>query len=278
MDEKIKQEKIPAWKRQAWLVEYEVCQKLINQQQSHYWTIFSIFIGISTAVIGWIASSMTNETSFTVNGNLFTLGQAISLNKQMIITVLGCSFIFIIWVFKLWLKRIDYTEKLNYLRMREIEIKLDMWQGWRIHTLDKWSEFKKKFKREKDNLIEKISSDYWVIFRNRLQEGLSNSEYCANLDDKKDKIIEIIRSSKEQGCFEGSFRKLHYPLLTNTLISLWLFLILYVWSICWLQLFALILFGLTFLFTIVITILLRKHPDWRENCKYFRCLDKFAII
>ena len=268
----------------AWLVEYQGCQQLIKQHQTQYWVIFGIFFGISTAAISWLLSSMTNDTGASINNsltimgyninlNVSILGQAITSNKY-IITCLGISSIVIIWIFKLWLKRVAYTESLNYLRMREIELELDMWQGWRIHILDTWYEFKKTTGCS----LNEVSGERWVIFRNKLQEGLSSSKYCDKLDDKKDIIIEIIRSSKEQRCFEGSFHKLHYHVLTNTIISLWLFLILFIWPICWLQWSAIILFATINFLNIIFFLLLKINPDWRKNCNFFKCLEKLGII
>ena len=253
---------------QVLLTEYNDSQKFVKQHQTQYWTIFSIFIGISTAAITWIISNTSNETSVLINGNLFfighhingnlsVLGQAVNTNTNVVITALGISFILVIYIFKLWIKRVAYTEKHYFIRMREIELDLNMWQGWRIHILDEWNKYRKQ---KNSYTISEISGNYWVVFRNILQKGLSSSHYCTKLDVKKDQVIQIIMSNDQQQWYEKSFHKLHYSLFTNILISLWFFLI--VWSSGWLS------WSLLILVLFICPILLVFLPGWEKRSPF----------
>ena len=111
--------------RQTLLTEYQACQHDNSSTSLSYWTLAGIFIGVSSAVFGWLLYALISAASQT-----FSLPIAIS--------VVGGAIIAILYLLRRWLKRVQFLQAMNYERMREIEGEVGMWKSTRIDALDRW--------------------------------------------------------------------------------------------------------------------------------------------
>ena len=110
-------------KQEILLKEYEVSQQHLNIMMSHYWTLFGVFMPVSTALLGAVPYIILN------------------FNKpQLLILALGSGIIIILFCLKFYFNRVNAMISADYFRMREIETKLGMFKNLYIHELDHWDE------------------------------------------------------------------------------------------------------------------------------------------
>ena len=125
---------------EALLTEYQALQHDVNSSGSSYWTLASIFIGISSALLlGSVFGVITNEDLYQswlkqLQGEPSQI-QAL----QTIITVIGVFAVLMLSFVRLWLRRVTFLQQINFERMREIESRLGMWKSWRVHGIDHWN-------------------------------------------------------------------------------------------------------------------------------------------
>jgi hypothetical protein len=109
------------------LKEYELCQEANQHVANHYWLVVGVFMSVNTAILAAIAYGiMSGNFSADTKGWLFFVA----------VLVLGLGIIFILYCYRRYLIRVDFQILMNYERMRDIEIELDMWKNWRIFGLD----------------------------------------------------------------------------------------------------------------------------------------------
>jgi hypothetical protein len=197
-------------KRQAMLTEYQVCQHDNNTSAQNYWLLSSIFIGASSAVLGWLLYALiTRPTQCPLN--------------PVVITVISGAMIAILIFLKGWAKRIQYLADRNYERMREIELELGMWKSWRIHSLDRWTELGlKRYELLNDKSVNQI----WEKLKPELQKALHNDEHIKKLEMKKDELVQFCNLHGSQKWYEHPSRKVALKGIIFILIGLWVFLIL----------------------------------------------------
>ena len=178
-----RQRGVPDWQRRAWLTEYEACQHDISSSATHYWAIAAIFIGICAALLAGIVfgifSNNTLLNSFIKNDDphKVTLICGIAL-------VVSTVVIIILKKVRKWLNRITFLQQINYIRMREIELKLKMWKSWRVHTIDAWM----RIRGDK-----KLRNVEWDELKEELTKEIIDSEDSNLLEGKKDKIVDICK-------------------------------------------------------------------------------------
>lgn len=142
--------------KQIWLKEYEICQQDIIDSSSRYWIIVSIFVGVSTAVLGVIATGIISSDFIK---HIFQRNaQAQTITARVIIIVLGLGIIAVFYCLKKWLKRVNYLNKITYIRMLEIEFELGMWKNWMIHGVDHWEEIANE---DKVRLVKYHPEGWW---------------------------------------------------------------------------------------------------------------------
>lgn len=121
-----------AEQRQAWLIEYQVCQQSIRSHSSRFWVIVGIFIGVNTALLGWASGNlMSNTPAVCAHQSNPTVYPGIVLGAGMI-TSLG----FLLG----WINRVNWFLRVIYYRMQAIERKLGMRNNLIINRLDKTRE------------------------------------------------------------------------------------------------------------------------------------------
>jgi hypothetical protein len=200
----------------AWLVEYQACQQESDSNSSNFWTLASIFIGFSSALLGVLLYGMlANIDTITkiIGGDAWTLG--------IIITVVGLGMVSILIFLWFWLKRTQYLMDRNYERMREIELELKMQKSWRVNILDKWRELKLQ---KPYTLYEKNIDDIWNKLLPKLRERLPE-KYYAKLDERKNEFVQLCIITPIQHCYERPSRYWNIKFILGILIGLWVFLI-----------------------------------------------------
>jgi len=220
---------------QAWLAEYQACEHEAGTSGTSYWTLASIFIGISTALLGIIIYAIL------ANQNLFSIfTKAISTISlpgwppdeiwmlRGIITVLAIVVIIILWKLRRWLKRVRFIQQVDFERMREIELELRMWRGWRIHTLDRY--IPKHYDALSDEQL-------WAELRQQLEENLS-TKYSSLINDREWVLVHLFKRFHPQSRWHRFRNKAGYEQPTGTwvfnwmfwpLISLWLVLLIVIY-------------------------------------------------
>jgi hypothetical protein len=123
-----KKRKTPNWQRQIWLAEYQSCQQDVHAQASRYWTIVSIFIPVSTALLGWIVQSILGK-----NLQELTENNSVSL---LLVSLFCIAMIMMLWFLLQWLYRVNSLIRVNYMRMSVIESELNMCRHNYIYWLD----------------------------------------------------------------------------------------------------------------------------------------------
>ena len=118
------------------LKEYEVCQHDSSAMISAHWTVTGIFMGISTAVLGWILYSVISKSS--------------SLESvKGLVLVFGVVIIILLILLLLWMKRVDFLVQINNQRMRIIETQLGMSKNRIVDVLDNhWKDMSKEQRKK----------------------------------------------------------------------------------------------------------------------------------
>ena len=100
---------MPIKRRDALLIEYQVCEQEKRAQASTYWTIVGVFISFITAIAGvFIYGILSRSLSLLTNTRWVILG-------------VGIIAIFIIVCLIFWLNRTNYFIEICNHRMRAIE-------------------------------------------------------------------------------------------------------------------------------------------------------------
>lgn len=207
---------------QALLREYEACQHDSSSTSVSFWTLASIFIGISSALLaGLLYGLIANNNLFPVLLKVLFGESAQSSELRLILTlsliviILSISIFIILYKLWGWLRRARFLQQTNFKRMREIELELGMWKSWRIHTIDEWQRIKddKPFEKKLDKLV------------NILKENL-NIKYSDLLSKRERALAEVVKSVR-QSEYEIPTSRGHFKWILGTLFVLWgLFLIL----------------------------------------------------
>jgi len=162
------------------LREYEVCQQANDSIGRQVWLSTSVFLSTNVGLLGWIAYGITTRGApHPDNIHWLVLGLG-----------LGIISIFIFWIH--WLNRMQFLTRMNYERMREIEIDLGMWKNWFARALDKWG----KLSKEK---WEKLPKD-WQKLTKEEYEGLPqewkqlHDEERKKLSQGKERLIKLHNS------------------------------------------------------------------------------------
>ncbi len=135
------QEPLQDWERQALLTEYQTCQQENSAESSSYWTLTSIFIGFSSALLGGLVYGVLSN-KFLLQAILSKDADQLQNNEILLFGIITClisiAVLFILYFLKRWLKRVSFLQQINFYRMRDIERDLGMWASWRIHGVDHW--------------------------------------------------------------------------------------------------------------------------------------------
>jgi len=135
-------------KEQTLLVEYQVCEQDSRSRSHTYWLIFSIFIGINTALLGWLYKGLITK-------------EIIPTNPINIIIIAICWVMILILLFMwFWLSRTNWFLCINDKRMREIERLLDMRAKRIMYALDNPNP-KERFDEEGLVFAEKYKPEKW---------------------------------------------------------------------------------------------------------------------
>lgn len=124
---------------QALLTEYQTLQQDVNASGSSYWTLASIFIGISSALfLGSVFAVITNESLYQawlkqLQGESYQI-QAL----QTMVIVIAIFVVLMLSFVRLWLRRVTFLRQINFARMQEIESLLGMWKSRMVHGIDHW--------------------------------------------------------------------------------------------------------------------------------------------
>jgi hypothetical protein len=192
--------------RQALMTEYQVCQHDNNTSAQNYWLLSSIFIGGSSAVLGWLLYALLTRPDL----------------DPTLISATGGAMIAILIFLKGWAKRIQYLADRNYERMREIELELGMWKSWRIHSLDRWTELGLK---RHEPLNKRSINQIWEKLKPELQKSLHNDEHIKKLEMRKKELVQFCNLHGGQKWYELPIRKVVHKGIIFILIGLWVFLI-----------------------------------------------------
>ena len=135
---------LTAEEKQVLLVEYQVCQAHNNALSTEFWAVTAIMMSISVVLLGGVFYAV-------VSGNVY-------LNREIktFISTLGLGMTFILGFVLLWLKRLQFMERVHQVRMREIENQLSLEKNWLVHGLD--LSHKNKTNQIPNRLREKIST------------------------------------------------------------------------------------------------------------------------
>ena len=168
-------------KREILLKEYEICQQDNQAQLSRYWTIFSIFVSIITAVIGGLVYGLfnTNIIKTLLIGEDFPY----TIVKFTIIFIFLLGIFIITTFLEFSLNRVYYIIQNNIQRMLEIEIELDMWKELSIYIFDKWNRIKKKL-NIKNKPCDSQNKEIWTRVWNELSTELSKDYYDSIYKEK----------------------------------------------------------------------------------------------
>jgi hypothetical protein len=187
------------------LKEYEACQSHNNSLGNQAWISISIIITVNILLLGQVIYNIMLK-SFPITGYA----------NLVLVTLLGLVMIFILIIFKLWDKRIDFLTWMNYDRMREIEMRLGMWKNWRVRGLD--LKYNPKLQGKWRNLNPNIKS--------KLNElSLHFPQYSKENKKIKNEIFEMwYKSPTTRGFWK-------FDNIFHILIGLWAAIVLLEWSI-----------------------------------------------
>jgi hypothetical protein len=188
-------DRIPAWRRQAWLTEYQACQHDNNALGQQSWVSISILITVNFLVLAQVIPQII-LTSYPSSG----------LARLIFVILLGLLMIFILIIFGRWQKRVRLLAWFNNHRMREIEEALDftIWKNWRVHGLDLYYG-----KKENGTQEERQKAEKWGKLNDRLQEMITTLSQCYP-KDKKTKKDENYETLYRLPTTEGKYKKLQF--------------------------------------------------------------------
>jgi len=277
--------------RQAWLTEYQVCSDNNISTGDTYWMVASIFFAISSGLLAAIIGGvLANDSLFN---SLFCNNEPRkTLTVGIIALILAIANIIILKKLKGWQKRIRFNQSKGQERMREIELLFGMSYEWRIHAIDKYHKWLECFKRKESKLCDKqiwkkvkrfLEKERNEIFNNFINED-NLTEKSTKAFNKTLKEIEneiFLQCPKEKKCkresdYEPPSSCKHYPWIINTIIALWvLVLVLSVFLIilaypCW----GLIILGII----LILLLLIYLKTIWgklKNIPSYVACFMKF---
>lgn len=119
----------PEEQRQAWLTEYEVCQKHNDTIGSQVWVSTTIFLTVNVTLLGGLFYTTITRILFE-NPDLGSISLPIRI-ALIFLTTLSIGMILILGKWVDWLKRMRFRTSVNYERMYVIEPFL----GMRRHTM-----------------------------------------------------------------------------------------------------------------------------------------------
>jgi len=162
---------------QALLTEYQACQHNNSSLGSTYWTLASIFIGISSAIFVGVLYAILSNTELLraflhIDGD--TGYTEIIKAVQITITILSIFMFLLLVSLRLWLRRFRFLQQVDFDRMREIERQLGMWKSWRVHGIDHWegSHFDKTISSEdNERLLNYKGPKWWSYWKKHARSG-----------------------------------------------------------------------------------------------------------
>jgi hypothetical protein len=119
------QEEVTPEQRQAWLIEYQVCQSHNNSLTTEFWAVATIMLTINVALLAGLFYSITTSL-FGINDT-----------QRAFITAVAIVMSMTSGYFAFWLKRLQFIERVHFVRMREIENILSLEKSWLFVGLDK---------------------------------------------------------------------------------------------------------------------------------------------
>ena len=202
---------------QALLTEYQVCEQDNEANSQSYWTLAAIFIGLSTALLGGLLYAViTNDTLLNL---LINMNETVTIRIVSIIAlILGISMIIILQKLRGWLSRIQFNQRINQERMREIELELGMKMEWRKLAVNKWNEISRCKRNKIDNPRKR-----WSILRKKLKDEI-NPKYHTQLKELKEHLLYLV-SNKSNRYYETRSSKKHFPWIIQTLMFLWVLIV-----------------------------------------------------
>jgi ABC-type multidrug transport system fused ATPase/permease subunit len=182
----------------ALLAEYQACQSHNNALSTEFWAVTAIMMSISVALLGGMF--------YTMMSNIMISNSSINV----FISIIGLVIIVILGLVVLWLKRIQFMERVHHVRMREIENCLLLEKNWLVRGLDLYH------KNEINQISERLKAKISVLSKR-------------------------FRSSKWWSSRQFFYRY-EYPIgsqvvfsIFSAVISFWLFFILSIWFPLWIS-------------------------------------------
>ena len=179
-------------KKRALLVEYQACQHDNNSTSLSYWTLSGIFLGFTAVLLGGlIYGVVSNEYLMQILLNPEPQHK-VFLVLGIIVYILSMAVLIILHFLKGWLTRVQFLAKVNFERMREIELELGMFKSLRVHSIDNWD------KLEEAESI-RVKDYYGKKWRDKMRKS---------------------------PIYEPPSSRLHYPGIFYSLLGLWALVLL----------------------------------------------------
>lgn len=126
---------IPAWQRQAWLTEYQVCQQHNDHIGHEVWLSTTIFLTINVTLLGGLFYTIITRIVLD-NPDLRSISSPIQITF-IVLTAIGFGMVLILGKWVDWLKRMRFRAAINFARMGEIEPFLGMRKATMCRELDR---------------------------------------------------------------------------------------------------------------------------------------------
>ena len=152
---------------QAWLVEYQALQNDNSSSSLSYWTLAGIFIGFTSAILGGLIYGVLSNCQLLkiILGIEYSETNREFLMLGIISWVLSMVVLIILYFLKGWLKRNNFLSQLNYKRMRQIEIKLNMRKAHIVRAIDDWA----KLTQEKESEIKDYLKEFYQTHKEQIE-------------------------------------------------------------------------------------------------------------
>jgi len=193
---------------QAWLTEYQVCQQAINSNVQSYWTLSGIFIGLTSALLaGLVLGVLSNSELLRVLLDA-THGRKEFLIVGIVAWVISMAVLVVLYFLKGWLNRTNFISRLNFERMREIEVRLNMQINLIAKGIEHWHELKSEVTRE----------------RELINPEKREPNQIENLQNKLKRIYTTLKEDEVK--YERPSGKWHHKWIFRTLFGLWLLILI----------------------------------------------------
>jgi len=141
-------------RKEILLKEYELCQQLIISIGHQMWTSTTIFMSVNVAILGWVAYG------------IITKGALVG-NSIFLILALGLGIIIILVFWMGWINRMHFLTRINFRRMRDIEIVLGMSKTSMSNSLDEWN---RRSENDRATVLENLPEEQRIKFNELLNE------------------------------------------------------------------------------------------------------------